>query len=631
MTTRYSPGGKPRGTPLGFFAAAAGYLGRPDPVCPVHGVRHTGKLARLIVLDLALLDATGDPRYWEEARLRAEEVAAQLAPDPEHGSLIYLPGRLDPRNCSNSAIDSGECTDALARLLSHPRAESLPEAERRPLEETVAGNAATYLAEKVTATAITNQRLWGAMGLATAARWRPVPDWTDAVRLALESALDEQRADGSWGYEPRASEHGGHPGAADLTVYYHGRCLAFLLHILDCLPALDGPRPESALRRGLEFLAAVTTPDGRKPLALEGKRWFWVSQGEAGSNAYDVYALLRGADRFGVDAWRRLAARSWASLVGRQAPDGSIVAGDSARTPDFVCPTFHTADTAWAAQVLDDLGALQDIALDEGAETPPGLRVRHFADAGVVRLENERTVALLRTAKQPRNTQWGGAAGGGTVVYVGDTATGVDRLRFEREAPEGVASFTLYPARPRDRRRLAPLVRLQRIRRSDRPGREGRQWLFVARLLLAQGRPGAAWQRLWGGYLSPLRRALADPAATHWATRAALEVLPDGRLRIAGQPARPAGDVPDWASGVTLSREVALEGAEVHLTDRLADEEAGATGAPTVALVVYLLPEQAKDVRIAASDGVRRGGRGGRRLEMRPAGRAFFLRVAYAV
>ena len=217
------------------------------------------------------------------------------------------------------------------------------------------------------------------------------------------------------------------------------------------------------------------------------------------------------------------------------------------------------------------------------------------------------------------------------MVYVGDTATGVDRLRFEREAPEGVASFTLYPARPRDRRRPAPLVRLQRIRRSDRPGREGRQWLFVARLLLAQGRPRAAWQRLWEGYLSPLRRALADPAGTHWATRAALEVLPDGRLRIAGQPARPGGDVPDWASGVTLSREVALEGAEVHLTDRLADEEAGATGAPTVARVVYLLPEQAKDVRIAASDGVGRGGRGGRRLEMRPAGRAFFLRVAYAV
>ena len=51
-------------------------------------------------------------------------------------------------------------------------------------------------------------------------------------------------ADGSWAYEPRASEHGGHPGAADLTVYYHGRCLAFLMHILDCLPALDGTRPE---------------------------------------------------------------------------------------------------------------------------------------------------------------------------------------------------------------------------------------------------------------------------------------------------------------------------------------------------------------------------------------------------
>ena len=150
----------------------------------MHGVRHTGKLARLVVLDLALLDATGDPRYWEGARLRAEEVAAQLAPDPEHGSLIYLPGRLDPRNCSNSAIDSGECTDALARLLSHPRAESLEEDQRRPLEETVAGNAATYLAEKVTATAITNQRLWG--------------PWVGCHRgaLAPRAGLDGRRAPG---------------------------------------------------------------------------------------------------------------------------------------------------------------------------------------------------------------------------------------------------------------------------------------------------------------------------------------------------------------------------------------------------------------------------------------------------
>ena len=366
MTTRNPPGGKPRGAPLGFFAAVAGYLGRPDPVCPVHGVRHTGKLARLIVLDLALLDATGDPRYWEEARLRAEEVAAQLAPDPEHGSLIYLPGRLDPRNCSNSVIDSGECTDALARLLSHPRAESLEEDERRPLEEAVAGTPRRTWRRRSRRRRSPTSASGGPWGWPPTARWRPVPDWTEAVRLALESALDEQRADGSWGYEPRSSEHGGHPGASDLTVYYHGRCLAFLLHILDCLPALDGPRPESALRRGLEFLAAVTTPDGRKPLALEGKRWFWVSQGEAGSNAYDVYALLRGAARFGVDAWRRLAARSWASLVGRQAPDGSIVAGDSARTPDFVCPTFHTADTAWAAQVLDDLGSLPEVAPDAG-------------------------------------------------------------------------------------------------------------------------------------------------------------------------------------------------------------------------------------------------------------------------
>jgi hypothetical protein len=591
----------------------------------VHGVRHTGKLARLVVLDLALLDATGEADYWERARRRAADVAGCLAPDPEHGALVYLPGRLDPRNCSSSAIDSGECTDALGRLLLHPRAPTLPPEERRRLEETVAGNAGTYLANKLPATAITNQRLWGAMGLATAARWRPQRAWVDAVRGAVTSALAEQRPDGSWGYEP-ATRRGAAPGASDLTVYYHSRCLAFLYRIVDCLPELETPAVDAALRRGGEFLAAVVTPDGRKPLALEGKRWFWAGAAEAGSNAFDVYALHRGAARFGRPAWRDLAARSWQQLRRHQAADGSVVAGDRPDTPDFVCPTFHTADTAWTAQVLDSLG--EETTAPPTAGTAP--RVRHFPDAGLLRLESDRSVVLLRTSKRGRNSQWGGGIGGGTPVYAGDTAGGADRLRPDREAPETAAAFTLYPRGP------ARPAAAQRFRSADPPGREGRQWLFVARLLLAQRRPVAAVGRFWKGYLSPLLWSLADPAATHWATRVEVETLPDGRLRLSGQPARPGGDVPAWAAGVTFTREVWLApegggGERLRVIDRLAREEAGGGPGGDAGLVVYRLPRAAGDVRLAGSQPVRRSGRDRLRVELRPGVAPFVLRVAFCV
>ncbi|HEX2186542.1 MAG TPA: hypothetical protein VHN78_13660, partial [Chloroflexota bacterium] len=133
-------------TVVAWFEAAASYLNRARPACPQHGVRHTAKLARSIVLDLALLDATGEARHWERAVRRADDTTSRLAPDPDHGGLIYFPGRLDPRNCSNSIIDSGECTDAVARLLLHPRADTLDAGRRASFTAAVEQNAETYLA-----------------------------------------------------------------------------------------------------------------------------------------------------------------------------------------------------------------------------------------------------------------------------------------------------------------------------------------------------------------------------------------------------------------------------------------------------------------------------------------------------
>ena len=370
----------------------------------------------------------------------------------------------------------------------------------------------------------------------------------------------------------------------------------------------------------------VTTPDGRKPLALEGKRWFWVSQEEAGSNAYDVYALLRGADRFGVDAWRASPrAPGPASWPGRRRTGASWPGTAPApRTSSALPSTPRTRPgrpRCWTSWVRS-----RTSPLDEGAERRPP---RTYATSRTPAWCAWRTSKPWPCCGRRRATQHpvGRGVGGGAVVYVGDTATGVDRLRFEREAPE--TGGLLHPLPRTAAGAPAPLVRLQRIRRSDRPGRRRTAVALRRPPAAGPGRPRAAWQRLWGGYLSP--------CAGPWLTRG----HPLGHPRRAGGAAgrapahrRAAGAPrrgrPGLGHGVTLSREVTLEGAEVRLTDRLADEEAGP---PAPRLWPWWCTSSRSRRRMcgsAASDGVR-GERGGRRLEMHPAGAAFFLRVAYAV
>jgi hypothetical protein len=625
------PAGSADPAAVTWFARAAGYLRRPALRCPAHKVAHTGKLARGIVLDLCLLGATGDEQYWRWAVERARYVVARAAPDPEHGGLVYLPGRFDPRNCSNSVIDSGECTDALARLLLHPRAADLPAGERDRIGETIERNAETYLRTAVVEKEITNQRLWGAMGLASACRLMPRASWRDALDQSIARSLGEQREDGSWGYQPDAARHGAFAGAADLTVYYHGRCLAFLLHALEAIPGLPSESAaDDGLRRGLAFLDAVTLPSGLKPLALEGKRWFWDGTYEAGSNAYDVFALIAGAARYGEPSWRSTALRAWRQLRRHQQSDGSILACLEPGNADFVCPDFHTADLAWPAQVIDDLATPDERETEHGdaagerpdpAEAPHAPTVRYFPSAGVVRIDSRGGAAIARTTTLRRNSQWGGAVGGGTVVAA-------DRAAGGRSA----AGFTLYGPRH------WPFRGLKRFVRDNPPGREGRQWLFVARLLAGQGRMGAALRRLWSGYLWPAVRATREEAAPRWAAEGDVAAR-DGGVTVRVRPAYGDGSVPRWCGGVEVERTLRPAGetaAIVRVDEALTC--CGATERPS--RVAFDVPDGAADVQVdtsapavpAAPDGtavpfVRRG----TRIAFQPRHREFRLRVSYTI
>lgn len=549
---------------LALLKGASDYLagaGRSGGVlvCPRHRIEHTARNARSIVLDCVLFRETGDERYLERARRRAARTLARQARDPEHGAWIYLPARHDARNISNSVIDSGEATDALATLLLM-HGEWLDSAERRAIEQAVDRNAATYLAQHALGKDITNQRLWGAMGLAAAYRLLGRPEWRAAVWACLERSLDEQHADGSWPYHPAPEQAGIHPGIRDITGYYQSRCLAFAYYALECLGAAEPgdetrrPRLLEALRQGTEFLLALHQPDGRKSLLLEAKRWFWEAPDESGSFPYDVYAFLRTWELSGDEQYRQAALTALEQVILHQQRDGSLAAHPGP-DHDFVCPIFHTADAAWIARVAH-LVPLGDGPAGYVPPVQPERRV--FQQAGLLRYDDGRQTLVLRTAKQPMNVLYGTAWAGASIVYYGRADCGWrNLLRPRPEEAESEASFALYP------RRAQPLARLQEFLAGSRPGRDLRLWLFVLRLELAAGRPGTAMLRLWRRVLRPLLAAPRGALAVHWALASEIEDLPHG-LRARVQPARWDGSASlpatlvreyDWSDGRLRVRE----------------------------------------------------------------------------
>jgi hypothetical protein len=637
------------------------------PECEAHGVAHTGKLARSIVVDLALCDAIsrhgadGDAEaLWQRAGARAKWVISRRGRDPDHGAAIFLPGRLDPRNASTSLIDAGECVDALATFARHPRFRERPMSERQAVLQAIQACADTYLAETVTAKAMVNQVLWGAMGLAHACAVFPDERrWREAACLAVAISVDRQRPDGSWGYETASPL--AHPGVADLTVYYHGRCLAFLDHALTHVPEADSSgRAREAVRRGIGFLMAVRANDGTKSLALEGKRWFWASAQEAGSLAYDIAVLARAGASTGDVSLLDAARRSWHTLRARIDAAGAVRAGDGmwplGDAADVVCRDFHVADLAWVARSLPVLwphpqhSVTPDVPVKLIDERATGSRdggeprryVRCFDQAGVVRLEVGGSFAIVRVAKAPCNAQWGGAIGGGTVVA---TQTGTSVWRDAAFTPGSVTVWPvacasgglgLSPIRERVERLVASFNGARRFVATNPFGREGRQAAHVLRSLAL-----AALRHLWHGHplaatrlavgcvarasrieVRPFIEALGDVASVHWALACAgsgAVVTESTTMELSGiergpmaswfgdvVPARRDGSVPEWARGVRVTRRVEVDATGVQVVDRIVVERLfpGPRGRCESVGVAVTLPVGASLARVRHGVGV---------------------------
>tara|TARA_B100001123_G_C15341188_1_gene1034992 strand:- start:1071 stop:2897 length:1827 start_codon:yes stop_codon:yes gene_type:complete len=446
--------------------------------CVAHGVDHTGKSSRSILIDCGLFQSTNDEIYFNRAKSRVNTILSRLAPDPEHGGWIFHPGRLDARNMSTSAIDGGEVTDALTTFLVNFE-QLIDDKLQGRILDAIVQHVDSYLAQAAINKEVTNQRLWAAMGVASAYVVTENDEWKQKVLQSVEISFAEQNDDGSFPYHPRPNEFDLHDGARGATVYYHSRHLAFADHILRCCGELEAF--DEQFGRGIEFLRSLITPEGFKPLILDSKPWFWNGDFETGSHPYDIYALAAHGDQ----ADRRIISSLLARMMDSQCSDGSF-AGVLKGSSGFVCRQFHNADVAWLVRASKFDQLMPEYS---PVSTSNPIRTRIFVNAGIARVQSSSASAIVAAPPGPKHgILYGSRAAGASLVHLSRRAYGW-KEEVSREEARSTKLGWSAPCR----------FSLETITRylSDNPiYRDIRFRIYVARTIAGYGRPIEALRNL---------------------------------------------------------------------------------------------------------------------------------------
>ncbi|MFT5049095.1 MAG: hypothetical protein ACI8QZ_000485 [Chlamydiales bacterium] len=393
-------------------------------LCPVHKIEHTGKNAGVIVIACQLAKySDGEERseLLEVARQQARRLVECLEREGESTCFTFRPGRHDPYNCSNNVIDGGACSDALAEIVE-TFGDQLPAEERESFTRACVLHAQTYLRYAVLDKGVPAQRAWAMTGVSGA--------WRLSRHEVLELACTEgagilegaQNPDGSFPYHPL--ENGaGHPGASDVSAFYHSRIPAFLMFSLERIgrdptnELFNGP-----IRRALEFLLALQGPDGIKCGLVEAKPWYWGANHEVASHPFDVYALARGWHHFGHARLAQGAVRAFRAWVRHLGADGEPTSHEAreGREASYQCPVFWAGHASWMARAIPDLQRIFERSDPPSSVGRGGieLAVSHFPDASLARLEDNKVVAWIRGARPGLNVHHGSPHGAGLLrVY----------------------------------------------------------------------------------------------------------------------------------------------------------------------------------------------------------------------
>ncbi len=540
-------------------------------ICGKHKVEHTGKSAGAIVIacELARLGASDRERLFSIALAQSQRLVLRLEREDSSTCFTFRPGRHDPFNCSNSVIDGGACSDALATMLE-VFGSRLTFHERESIQHACVLHAQTYLRYAVMDKPIPAQRAWAMTGVAGGWRMSGHEVLELTVREGSKGLAQSQHADGSYPYHP-VSGGAPHPGCEDVSSYYQGRVTAFLIHSLEGV-GLDPAQGEHgmAVRSGLDFLCGLYGPDGLKCGLVEAKPWYWSESPEVASHAFDVYALSRGWRIFGDANYGHAALLSWRSWLSRLDDQGQPHAHfqrQDSRT-SYQCSMFWAGHASWLARALPDLEAL--LGLDSsgalGSDCGESPRMKVFAEAGLVRLENAGIVAWIRTARPGRDGMNGSPYGAG-MVRVLSKATGTDCLHRPMDgAPFGTPPVGEWCGRGKR----------QGLRASFSAGADALRFsLWLARCAWRSGRFRAAltepFQRLRENVLSPAAgnvRSCFDLAPQYTLRESGVELLgclayQDG-TPMAHTRVRRRYDLDDL--GLVVTDEILEGGSASHLT-----------------------------------------------------------------
>ena len=597
-----------------------------EVICPEHGVEHTGKTANLVILGAELFRATGEARFAAIAKRLALRVASRLEREGDSPCFTFRPGRHDPYNCSNSVIDGGACSDALATVASRAAELGLRPAERHSLALASLRHAQSYLRFAAVDKGIPAQRAWGLTGLAAATGFAAEnggalsreaferfdgctePEgWHEALRSAglraLEILRGIQHPDGSYPYHPH--EWGpGHPGAADASSFYQSRVTGFVLHALDQLgeDVLAEPHRES-FQRGLDFLVGLYGSDGIKAGLVEAKPWYWGATYEVASHVFDVQVLAEGYARLGdrrAGALALASYRRWAEHLDDAGMPTSHRPGPG-RCPSYQCEQFWSSHAAWTARVLP---ILEELAVEEQAgrlqDAEVGPKVSTFDDAQLVRLESGDLVAFVRGTRPPGNVNHGSVHGAGLVRVASAKDGGTD---------EGFGTRSGDGGRAGRHGGLLPRCRMGGSNQGEwhgksggiSPGRGLRSGLDEVRFSLWTARVHWRAGRKLDALLDvprAFRRAVlafAHPrVSTAFARAVELEVLEDGARIVAPLAWRDGTEVP----GTRVEREFRVRDGALLVHERLIS--AGATRG-----LVYRRPDGCEEggASLPGSDG----------------------------
>jgi len=265
-----------------------------------------------------------------------------LIVDSPEKQKVFYPGHLNPMNMSQNVIDTGTAVDAIARFVRRNR-EVFSETEYQDIKRALEPVADTYLVKAANDKKVTNQRLWGLTGLASYSKtFKEDSLYQSIAEHSIKQAFTDSTVDGFFRYYPNP-ENKSVP-YDNITTFYQSRHIAFIQYSLNVL-GMSTQEYEHNLEKSISALLAMYTYIGVKDLRMETKRWYWLSEYEVASHAFDAYALAHSNNAHAQQAL---------SNVLYQIKDhffNGFLHSHKGRNFNFQCPIFWTAHLAWLTRI----------------------------------------------------------------------------------------------------------------------------------------------------------------------------------------------------------------------------------------------------------------------------------------